>query len=117
MADKKEMLRVAIEAMSDKKADDIRVIDISKVSVIADYFVIASGNNPNQVQAIADNIQEELHKAGFKMNPKVEGYNSATWILLDYEDIIFHVFSSEDRLFYNLERIWRDGVELDIENI
>ena len=115
--DAKEMVRVAIEAMKDKKAEDIRVIDISKVSVIADYFVIASGNNVNQVQAIVDNLQEELYKEGCKIEPKVEGYNSATWVLLDYKDVVFHVFSADDRRFYDLERIWRDGVELDIDNI
>ena len=108
MADSKskEMVKAAIEAMKDKKAEDIRVIDISNVSVIADYFIIANGNNPNQVQAIVDNVEEQLYKAGFA-DPKVEGYNSASWILLDYEDVIIHVFSKEDRLFYNLERIWR----------
>lgn len=113
----KELVQVAVEAMKDKKAEDIRVIDISKVSILADYFVIASGNNVNQVQAIVDNIQEELHKAGCKADPKVEGYNSAAWVLLDYKDVVLHVFSSEDRRFYDLERIWRDGIELDVDNI
>ena len=105
MADSKskEMVKAAIEAMKDKKAEDIRVI-------------IANGNNPNQVQAIVDNVEEQLYKAGFA-DPKVEGYNSASWILLDYEDVIIHVFSKEDRLFYNLERIWRDGIEVNPEEI
>ncbi|MBQ4284749.1 MAG: ribosome silencing factor [Lachnospira sp.] len=116
MNNSKEMLNIAVEAMKDKKAEDIRIIDISKVSVIADYFVIASGNNPNQVKAIVDNIEEKLFKAGCE-DPKVEGYNSATWVLLDYKDVVFHVFSADDRRFYDLERIWRDGVEIDIENI
>lgn len=118
MADSKskEMVKAAIEAMKDKKAEDIRVIDISNVSVIADYFIIANGNNPNQVQAIVDNVEEQLYKAGFA-DPEVEGYNSASWILLDYEDVIIHVFSKEDRLFYNLERIWRDGIEVNPEEI
>lgn len=112
----KEIVRIAIEAMKDKKADDIRVIDISNVSVIADYFIIADGSNPNQIQAIVDNVEEQLHKAGIS-NPKIEGYNSASWILLDYEDVIIHIFSKDDRLFYNLERIWRDGVEVDIDSL
>ena len=118
MADSKskEMVKAAIEAMKDKKAEDIRVIDISNVSVIADYFIIANGNNPNQVQAIVDNVEEQLYKAGFA-DHKVERYNSASWILLDYEDVIIHVFSKEDRLFYNLERIWRDGIEVNPEEI
>ena len=104
----KEMARLAYQAMEDKKARDIRIIDISKISVLADYFLIASGSNKNQVQAMVDNVQEELHKAGF-VPKEVEGYNSANWILLDYGDIIIHVFDEENRLFYDLERIWRDG--------
>lgn len=114
--DSKEIVQIAVEAMKDKKAEDIRVIDISKVSVIADYFVIASGNNANQVQAIVDNVEEQLYKEGCE-DPRVEGYNSASWILLDYNDVIVHVFSRDDRLFYDLERIWRDGVEIDIDEL
>ena len=119
MADKQkalQMVKTAVEAMKDKKAEDVRVIDISNVSVMADYFIIAHGNNANQVQAIVDNVEEQLHKEGYEM-PKVEGYNSDTWTLLDYNDVIIHVFSQEARLFYDLERIWRDGIEVDTENI
>mgnify|MGYP000617647115 FL=1 len=93
MADSKDMLKVIIDALQDKKAEDIRVIDISNVSVIADYFVIASGSNTNQIQAMVDNVEEEMFKAGFD-DPKVEGYNTASWILLDYKDVIVHVFLS-----------------------
>ena len=116
MADSKEMLKVIIDALQDKKAEDIRVIDISNVSVIADYFVIASGSNTNQIQAMVDNVEEEMFKAGFD-DPKVEGYNTASWILLDYKDVIVHVFSEDDRVFYNIERIWRDGKEVDINSL
>lgn len=116
MANSKEMLKVIIDALQDKKAEDIRVIDISNVSVIADYFVIASGSNTNQIQAMVDNVEEEMFKAGFD-NPKVEGYNTASWILLDYNDVIVHVFSEDDRAFYNIERIWRDGKEVDINSL
>ena len=116
MADSKEMLKVIIDALQDKKAEDIRVIDISNVYVIADYFVIASGSNTNQIQAMVDNVEEEMFKAGFD-NPKVEGYNTASWILLDYNDVIVHVFSEDDRAFYNIERIWRDGKEIDINSL
>lgn len=118
MAEKKskEMVQTIVEALKNKKGEDIRVIDISEVTVIADYFVIASGNNVNQVQALVDNVEEQMYKAGF-VNPKIEGYNSASWILLDYNDVIVHVFSKEDRLFYDLERIWRDGKEIDIESL
>ena len=116
MADSKEMLKVIIDALQDKKAEDIRVIDISNVSVIADYFVIASGSNTNQIQAMVDNVEEEMFKAGFD-DPKGEGYNTASWILLDYNDVIVHVFSEDDRAFYNIERIWRDGNEVDINSL
>ena len=112
----KEMARLAFQAMEEKKAHDIRIIDISKISVLADYFLIASGSNKNQVQAMVDNVQEELHKAGY--TPKqIEGYNTANWILLDYGDIIVHVFDEENRLFYDLERIWRDGSLIAAEDL
>ena len=112
----KEMARLAYQAMEDKKARDIRIIDISEISVLADYFLIASGSNKNQVQAMVDNVQEELHKAGF-VPKQVEGYNSANWILLDYGDIIIHVFDEENRLLYDLERIWRDGSVITAEDL
>ena len=116
MADSKDMLKVIIDALQDKKAEDIRVIDISNVSVIADYFVIASGSNTNQIQAMVDNVEEEMFKARYD-DPKVEGYNTASWILLDYKVVIVHVFSEDDRAFYNIERIWRDGKEVDINSL
>lgn len=108
MEQSKEMVKLAIEALADKKGEDIRVIDIRQVSVLADYFLIASGSNANQVQAMTDNVTEVLEKEGFRPR-QIEGYQSANWILMDYGDIIVHVFCKEDRLFYDLERIWRDG--------
>ena len=112
----KEMVKAAIEAMKDKKAEDIRVIDISNVSVIADYLIIANGNNPNQVQALVDNVDEKLAEAGYTTD-KIEGSQGSSWVLMDYNDIIIHVFSKEDRLFYDLERIWRDGTAIDADEI
>lgn len=102
------MARIAVQALEDKKGADIRVIDISKVSVMADYFIIANGTNPNQVQTLVDHVQEKLLQEGVEAK-NIEGYPSASWILMDFRDIIVHVFSEEDRLFYDLERIWRDG--------
>ncbi|KAB1439572.1 ribosome silencing factor [Candidatus Galacturonibacter soehngenii] len=116
MNNSKEMTKIAFQALEDKKAEDIRIIDISGVSVLADYFIIANGTNENQVKALVDNVQEELYKAGYEAK-QVEGYRSASWILLDYGDIIIHVFSKEDRLFYDLERIWRDGKEVDASRL
>ena len=118
MAEKnaKDMVKTAVAALQDKKGEDIRVIDISGVTVIADYFIIASGSNPNQVQALVDNVEEQMYKAGYD-DPRVEGYNTASWVLLDYNDVIVHVFSQDDRLFYDLERIWRDGKEIDVDSL
>lgn len=113
MNQSKEMTKLAIAALEDKKANDVRVIDIAGVSVIADYFVIASGSNTNQVQAMADSVREALGRAGHEPR-QVEGYGSANWILMDYNDIIVHIFSDESRTFYDLERIWRDGKEVSV---
>ena len=114
MSIEKEMAKIACKAIDDKKGQDIKVIDIHNVSVIADYFVIASGTNSNQVQAIVDNVEEQLGRAGYE--PKqVEGTRGSNWILMDYGDLIIHVFDEENRLFYDLERIWRDGKEVDAE--
>ena len=111
-----EMLKTAYAALADKKGEDISVIDIRKVSVMADYFIIASGTNVNQVQAMVDNVEEELGKKGFVCK-QVEGYRSANWILMDCGDIIVHVFDRENRLFYDLERIWRDGKTIAPEEL
>ena len=112
----KDIAKLAYAALADKKGEDIRIIDISKISVLADYFIIASGSNKNQVQAMADNVQDELLKSGIEVK-QIEGYQSGNWILMDYGDIIIHVFSSEDRLFYDLEHIWSDGKQIDIREL
>ena len=104
----REMVKLAVEALEEKKGEDIKIIDINGVTVIADYFVLASASNTNQTQALVDNVEEKLFKAGYECRQK-EGNLSSTWVLLDYGDVIVHVFSREDRLFYDLERIWRDG--------
>ena len=110
----KMMAQIACKAIDDKKGQDIKVIDIHSVSVIADYFVIASGTNSNQVQAIVDNVEEQLGRAGFEAK-QIEGNRNSSWILMDYGDVIVHVFDEENRLFYDLERIWRDGKVLEID--
>ena len=118
MADKKsrEMAKIAYQALEEKKAEDIRVINIEQVSVLADYFLIASGTNRNQTQAMADNVEEMLHKPGYQPR-QTEGYQTANWILMDYGDIIVHIFDTENRLFYDLERIWRDGKAITLEDL
>ena len=112
----RKIAKLAIEALEDKKAEDIRIIDISEVSEVADYFIIANGNNKSQVQALCDNVTEKLGRAGYPLKQS-EGYHTANWILLDFGDVIVHVFDKENRLFYNLERIWRDGKLVEKEEL
>ena len=112
----KEFAVLAVEALEDKKAEDIAIIDISEVSVIADYFIIAGGNNKSQIQALSDVVDEKLGRAGLPLK-QIEGYNNANWILLDFGDIIVHIFDKENRLFYDLERIWCDGKKIELNDI
>lgn len=104
----KELTGLVVKTLEDKKAEDIHVIDITEVSTLADYFVIANGTNRSQIQALADHVQEMLGKEGLTLK-QIEGYNNANWVLMDYQDIIIHIFDKENRLFYDLDRIWRDG--------
>lgn len=112
----KKMASIAYKALDEKQGEDIRVIDISEVSVIADYFIIANGNNESQVRALVDNAEEALEKEGFIVKQR-EGYGHSSWTLLDFGDIIIHVFDKENRLFYNLERIWCDGKQIPAEDL
>ncbi len=116
MNQSKEMARIAYHALSDKKGEDIKVIDITGISVLADYFIIANGNSDSQVNALVDNVEEELHKAGYSLRQR-EGQASGSWVLLDFGDIIVHVFDKENRLFYDLERIWKDGKDITPEEL
>lgn len=108
-----DKVKIIVSALEDKKAEDIRIIDISEISVLADFFVITNGTNKNQVQALADNVEEKLANDG--IYPKnIEGYNSANWILFDYNDVLVHIFDKENREYYDLERMWRDGKIVEI---
>lgn len=109
----KEMTTITIKALEDKKAEEIRIIDISEVSILADYFIIANGGNRNQIQAMTDSVEEALGRQGCHVR-QIEGYETANWVLMDFGDIIVHLFDKENRLFYDLERIWRDGKSIDI---
>lgn len=112
----KEMAKIAYHALDEKKGEDIRIIDIAGISVLADYFIIANGSSESQVQAMVDNVEEEMHKAGYSLKQR-EGYGSGNWVLLDFGDVIVHVFDKENRLFYDLERIWRDGKNIEIAEL
>lgn len=112
----KEIARLVIDALEDKKAEDIKVIDISQLTVIADYFIIAGGSNRSQIQALSDNVAEKLGRAGHPLK-QMEGYDTANWVLMDFGDVIVHVFDKENRLLYDLERIWRDGRQITKEDL
>ncbi len=110
MAEIKDLIKIAVNAIEEKKGYDIKVLNINEISPLADYFLIATGSNPNQVHAIADEIQAELAKEKV-YSKQLEGYDKANWILMDFGDFIIHLFQPETREFYNLERLWRDAKE------
>lgn len=109
-----ETAKMAVKALNSKKALDIKVIKIQDISAIADYFVIATGTSSTHVKALADEVEAQLDEAGISVS-HVEGYRSNSWILLDYVDVVVHVFSDEAREYYDLERLWQDGEIIDIE--
>ncbi len=110
------LARLAAHALDEKKADDVRILDLRKVhGAPAEYFVIASGNVPSHVSALSDAVFETVKKAT-GLNPhKVEGYNNAEWILMDYFDVVIHIFQKEKRTFYRLDELWSDGEEVALK--
>lgn len=104
------------KAISSKKGLNIKLIEIGDISSLADYMVIATGTSSTHVKAIADEVEYQLDEAGISVS-HIEGYRSNSWILLDYIDVIVHIFSDEAREFYDLERLWQDGKEIDISDI
>ena len=111
-----ETALLAVKALDGKKGIDIQVIEISDISVLADYMVIATGSSSTHVKALADEVEYRLDKAGVSVS-HIEGYRSNTWILLDYIDVIVNVFHNEARDFYDLDRMWQDGKPVDLSNI
>ncbi len=113
-----ENLRLAIKCASDKKAEKMVGLDLRSIASFTEFFVICSAANQRQVQAISDEISEQLKKQ-LKQSPvRIEGYASAEWVLLDYGDFVFHIFDKDARDFYDLERLWRDAAKVEIpENI
>jgi len=112
----KELVKIAVNALEEKKAEEISIIDIRGISVLADYFVVANAKNQNQLLAMQDEAEEKLRKAGVE-EVRIEGNRSSTWILMDCGDIILHLFSEEDRLFYDLDRIWQDGKRITVDEL
>lgn len=107
---------IAAKAISSKKGLDVQIIEISDISVLADYMVIATGTSSTHVKALADEVEFKLDDAGVSVS-HIEGYRSDSWILLDYIDVIVHIFSDEARDFYDLERLWQDGKPVDLTGI
>ncbi len=116
MDNSRTMAKIACHALNEKKAEELRVIDIKEISPLADYFIIATGSNTNQIQAMVDAVDEEMAKIGH-FPKQIEGNRNSTWVLMDYSDIIVHIFSKEDRLFYDLEKIWTDGKKIEVEEL
>lgn len=111
-----ELLKTIYKALDDKKAENIKIIDISNISVMTDHFLITNGANQPQVDALVDAAEETLLKAGVK-DVKVEGGRNNGWTLIDAGSIIIHIFTRENRDFYDLERIWKDGKAVEIESL
>ncbi len=109
----KDVLKAIYKALDDKKAEDIKIIDIGKISVMTDYFIITNGNNQPQVDALVDSAEEALTNAGFN-DVKVEGGKNNGWTLIDAGNMIIHIFTKENRDFYDLERIWSDGKVVEL---
>src|SRR5436305_258284 len=108
----KQQIAAVIQACLEKKAEEISILEMEKGSgAFTDYFVLCSGTNPRQVQAIADEVELRLKGAGIRPN-NVEGYKQAEWILVDYVDFVVHVFSEKARKFYDLERLWKTATRL-----
>lgn len=112
----REKAKLIYNSLDEKLAVDVSIIDISNISILADYFIIAGGKNKSHIQTLSDSVRDDLEK--IQIHPKqIEGYNTASWILHDYGDVIVHIFSEEDRLFYDLEKIWSDGKSIKPENL
>lgn len=111
-----EELEIAVKALDSKKAENIKAIKVADLTILANYFVIAGASSTTQVKALVDEVEYQLEQKGVR--PKnIEGVQSANWIVLDYVDIIVHVFLNESREFYKLEHLWTDGEEVDISGI
>ena len=117
MKEPKELALLAAKALSDKKGKEIQVLEIADITTLADYFVIATGSSNTQINALIDSVEKVLTEEAGEEPLHREGYRGGTWVLLDYGCIAVHVFSAEAREFYDLERLWRDGKNIDLTGI
>ena len=111
-----ETAKLAAKALDSKKGQNIAVIKVGDISILSDYVVIATGNSSTQVKALAEEVEEKLDEAGLTVS-HIEGHRSNSWVLLDFIDIVVHVFSDEARKYYDLDRLWQDGEKVDISDI
>jgi ribosome-associated protein len=113
----RQQVALAVKAIEGKKGENVAILEMDRASgAFTDYFVLCSGTNPRQIQAIADDVQKQLADAGQRPN-SVEGYNQAEWVLLDYVDFVLHVFSERARQFYDLERLWKSARRLSAADL
>ena len=116
-AQTRSQVTTAVQACEEKKGEEISILEMDKnSSAFTDYFVICTGKNPRQIQAIADEVELSLKKTGVLAN-QVEGYNQADWVLIDYVDFVVHVFSEASRKFYDLERLWKSARKVTVDDL
>lgn len=114
--DQNDLLRIAVKAADDKRAEDIVALNLKGISLIADYFIICHGNSEKQVQAIAREVKEKAEENHFDVK-RIEGFDEAKWILIDLGDVVIHIFHRDERNYYNLERLWGDAPLEDINGV
>ncbi|HCC02490.1 MAG TPA: ribosome silencing factor [Ruminococcaceae bacterium] len=112
----KVLAQKAIQVLDQKKAKDLKLIGISDISSLADYFVLATGTSSTHVKALADEVEFQLKEAGVAPD-HVEGYRSNSWILIDYSSVVVHIFTPDARKFYDLDRLWQDGTAIDVSGL
>ena len=112
-----ELAQKMVKILDGKKATDIKLIDIRGLSTLGDYFLLASASNTTLTKSLSDELEERLSKEDGLEPKRIEGYQSASWILLDYYDVIVHIFYAETRQYYSLERLWADGKEVDLSGL
>ncbi len=110
----RKLAAIAVKALEDKLGKDIKVIEIDEISPLADYFVIATGRNANQTDAMVEAVEEAAEKAGF-VPDHIEGHKNGNWTLIDFKGVVVHVFDEEARGFYDLDRIWKDGKQIEAD--
>ncbi|HZJ82470.1 MAG TPA: ribosome silencing factor [Clostridia bacterium] len=115
LTESKEIALKVVEILEDKKALEVVALDIHSLTVIADYFIIASGRSESQVKALYQEVEDKLKKQGIEAKHR-DGYQTSRWVALDYGDVIVHIFHHEERGFYSLERLWADGIPLSVDN-